>query len=176
MKTIRYLFSFVISFVFCFFRRIAGSHISVNFINFVSPFAHLQTLGKMARIRIGYRSAVSSHSVVLADNGTVSIGERCFINRNCMIVAHDSIVIGNNVTIGPNTCIYDHDHDGNGGFVFSEIQIDEGTWIGAGCIILKGVHIGKNCIIGAGSLVTKDVPDSNIVIQKRNTCYIERNK
>lgn len=43
-----------------------------------------------------------------------------------------------------------------------EIIIDNNVWIGYSCIILKGVHIGKNSIIGAGSIVTKDIPENSL--------------
>jgi acetyltransferase-like isoleucine patch superfamily enzyme len=37
--------------------------------------------------------------------------------------------------------------------------VGEGTWIGAGAVVIPGIRIGKNCIIGAGSVVVKDIPD-----------------
>jgi maltose O-acetyltransferase len=43
------------------------------------------------------------------------------------------------------------------------IHIGDDVWIGARVIILPGVNIGSHCIIGAGSVVTKDVPDYAIV-------------
>lgn len=43
------------------------------------------------------------------------------------------------------------------------IRIDNDVWIGAGAIIMNGVHLGEGCVIGAGSVVTKDVPPYTIV-------------
>lgn len=43
------------------------------------------------------------------------------------------------------------------------IHIGHDSWIGTGCIILPGVSVGKYCIVGAGSVVTKDVPDYCVV-------------
>lgn len=42
------------------------------------------------------------------------------------------------------------------------IHIKEGAWLGSRCIILKGVTVGKYAVIGAGSVVTKDVPDYEV--------------
>ena len=79
-----------------------------------------------------------------------------------------NIRIADGVTVGPNVCVYDHDHCiGGKGFVSSEVIIGENVWIGAGAIILKGVHIGAGAVIAAGSTVTKDVPENTILIQKR---------
>ena len=47
-----------------------------------------------------------------------------------------------------------------------------GTWIGAGAIIVPGVKIGKNVVIGAGSVVTKDIPDG--VVAVGNPCRVLR--
>ena len=43
------------------------------------------------------------------------------------------------------------------------IHIKQGAWIASGAIVLGGVTIGKNAVVGAGSVVTKDVPDSAVV-------------
>lgn len=44
----------------------------------------------------------------------------------------------------------------------SPVVIKDGAFIGAHCIILKGVTIGENSIVGAGSVVTKSIPDGEI--------------
>ena len=89
-------------------------------------------------------------------------------------MARRNITIGNGVTIGPNVCIYDHDHDikNKGGCVLSDVKINDNTWIGSNVTILKGVTIGEHCVIGSGAIVTKDVPANTVLIQKRiNTKY-----
>ena len=63
---------------------------------------------------------------------------------------------------------------GGGGFITNKIVIEENVWIGAGCIILKGVTIGKDAVIAAGTLVTKDVQSNTIIYQKRENCIRER--
>ncbi|MBR5969559.1 MAG: hypothetical protein IK016_04345, partial [Lachnospiraceae bacterium] len=45
-----------------------------------------------------------------------------------------------------------------------DVYIGENVWIGAGALILLGVHIGKNSVIGAGSVVTRDIPDSVLAV------------
>ncbi len=82
------------------------------------------------------------------------------------------VIIGNNVWIGANVSIFDSDsHPINPyeriygkevNFKANEVVIDDYVWIGANSIILKGVHIGRGAVIGAGSVVTKDVPELTI--------------
>lgn len=52
------------------------------------------------------------------------------------------------------------------------VEIGDDVWIGGGSIILPGVSIGKNCTIGAGSVVTKSIPDNSIAYG--NPCRVVR--
>ena len=53
-----------------------------------------------------------------------------------------------------------------------DVWIGENAWIGAGAILLPGIHIGKNTVIGAGSVVTHDIPDG--VVAVGNPCRVLR--
>ncbi len=173
-KKFKYLVLMIESFVFLLFRRLLGNRIQAAPTTFVSRKASLITnLGK-GIICIGRRTAVRANTEIHADGGKIIIGQNCFVNKNCMIVSHDSIQICDGVTIGPNVCIYDHDHDGCGGYCTAPIVIGENTWIGAGCILLKGVSLGKNCVVGAGCVITRNVPDNVFMYQKRNSTYVMR--
>jgi acetyltransferase-like isoleucine patch superfamily enzyme len=48
------------------------------------------------------------------------------------------------------------------------IIIEDGVWVAANCLILAGVTIHKNALIGAGSVITKDVPENSIIVGARN--------
>lgn len=125
---------------------------------------------KKSSFYAGHKCSVEKGTLLAAKNGAVlTLGKGVYINRNCTIVAHKSITLADGVTIGPNTCIYDHDHDlhKRGQFVTDDVSIGKNTWIGAGTIILKGVRIGEECVIAAGSIITHDVQDQTIVVQKR---------
>lgn len=52
-------------------------------------------------------------------------------------------------------------------YIKEKISIGENVWIGANCVILKGVKIGHNAVVAAGSVVTKDVPDITSFTKKR---------
>lgn len=116
--------------------------------------------------------------ICVRENAKVDIGSKTFFNRNCIIVSRNSISIGANCLFGPNVYICDHDHVFDETTVYTDrfksapVFIGDGTWIGANCVILKGTRIGKNCVIGAGSVITENVPDGMIVLQKKvNTIY-----
>lgn len=108
-------------------------------------------------------------------HGIVNLGRGVYVNRNSIIVAHENITIMDGVTIGPNCCIYDHDHNSlePGKFSTQKIVIEKNAWIGAGVIILKGVNIGEKAIVGAGCVVTHDVPAGTTLIQHRDSKYIQ---
>ena len=80
---------------------------------------------------------------------------------------HESARIGNNVKIGGCVLITDTDahpmdymarRSSNEGTKSAPVVIEDDVWVGAHCIILKGVTIGARSIIGAGSVVTKSIP------------------
>ena len=59
---------------------------------------------------------------------------------------------------------------------FGKIVVGKGSFIGARSIILPGVKIGEHCVIGAGSVVTKDVPDNSVVcgVPAKVVCSLEQ--
>lgn len=104
--------------------------------------------------------------------GIVEIGKKVFMNDNCAIHCLKNIIIGNNVSIGPNVIIIDHDHDYKNDykkFICETIKIEDDVWIGANVTILKGVKIGRGAMIAAGSIVTKDVEENTLYYNKRET-------
>lgn len=103
------------------------------------------------------------------EEGILEVGAHCFFNTNTSITCMKNITIGEYCKFGNNLVIVDHDHnfkDGNVDgrksdkeeFVKKDIVIGNGVWVGANCVILKGVNIGDGAVIGAGSIVREDVP------------------
>ena len=101
-------------------------------------------------------------------NGRIIIGDHVGISSAC-IWAMDKIEIGNHVNIGGDCLIMDTDAHPidylerrkpvtNENTPSSPVYIKDDAWIGARCIILKGVTIGERAVIGAGSVVTSDIP------------------
>lgn len=112
------------------------------------------------------------------DKAKIYIGDNVFINENCIISARKQVKIGDNCILGNNISIYDNNHDFKNNitkYVCDEVIIGDNTWIGCNVIILKGVKIGKNCVIGAGSLITKNIPDNSIVYNEKK-CIIKSKK
>ena len=100
----------------------------------------------------------------------INIGTNCAIS-NSTLWANEIITIEDNVIIGGGCRIWDGDfhpmddkereaHSSN--FISKPILIRRNCFIGGSCIILKGVTIGERSVIGAGSVVTKSVPDGEI--------------
>ncbi len=92
----------------------------------------------------------------------MDIGENVFINRRVSLDRARNpkgVHIGSNSQILANVCILTHDACRN---LITDTYIGSNTIKGIRSIILPGVHIGNHCVIGAGSVVTKDVPDHSI--------------
>ena len=132
-------------------------------------------IGKNLRINSG-----SKHNIIGRQQknifwveGKLSIGDN--VGMSCSaIICNQSITIGNNVTIGGNTVIYDtnfHSLDpifrldrslDNLNVHKAPVVICDNVFIGAHSTVLKGVTIGTNSIVGACSLVSKDIPENEI--------------
>lgn len=128
-------------------------------------------------VRLGKHVRAHRRSKLLAfGNGTLEIGSDTALGSGVSINCMDSIVIGRGVQIGPDTKIYDHDHDfrvpggiGAGKFVTAPVVIGDNTWIGCNVVILRGTTIGKNCVVAAGSVLKGSYPDGCVIVQKRQT-------
>lgn len=119
----------------------------------------IASMGKNVNIEKGAR---------FADN--ICIGNDSGIGINSFIGSGTKI--GDHVMMGPDCLIYtsQHEHsatdipmDSQGMTAVSPVIIGDDVWIGARVIIMPGVKIGNGVIIGAGSVVTKDVPDYVVV-------------
>ena len=125
---------------------------------------------RKSRIDIGDLFLCRRFCVLDAERGgRIILGRNVFLNQNVSIAAMSgTIQIGDNALIGNNVTIINHDHvPGTDDYRTEDIVIGNDVWIGAGCIILKGVHIGEGSTIAAGSVLTHDVPAHSKVIQKR---------
>ena len=108
----------------------------------------------------------------------ISIGKRFFANFNLTILDEACVTIGDDCFIGPNVSIYTACHstdpvERNSRREWAEpVTIGDNVWIGGSVTILPGVTIGSNTTIGAGSVVTKDIPDN--VVAVGNPCRVIR--
>ena len=112
------------------------------------------------------------------DYGTnIELGERVFFNFNCIVLDVCRVRIGDYTLIGPAVQIYTPMHPLDAAqrrhHEFGKpVEIGSDVWIGGGAIILPGVRIGSRAVIGAGSVVTRDVPDD--VFAAGNPCRVIR--
>lgn len=108
----------------------------------------------------------------------VHFGKGVYANFNLTLVDDTHIYVGDYTMLGPNVVLATAGHP-----ILPElrplayqynlpIHIGENCWLGAGVIVLPGVTIGKNSVIGAGSVVTKDIPEN--VVAVGNPCRVLR--
>lgn len=131
-----------------------------------------------AKVSIGKETVSRTMLVLRAEDGALTIGDKCFFNMGCSITCKEKITIGDCCQIANQVVMVDHDHDykkGWGHYVSAPITIGNDVWIGAGCVILKGSCIGDGAVIGAGSIVNGTVAPHSVYYQKRETIqkYIE---
>ena len=146
----------------------------------IAGFMHVH--GKKNGLRIGDNVKIWSKASVnptsgfnhssfrTEQKGSIEIGNNVGLSH-VNITSYESIIIEDNVRIGSGVKIWDTDFHSldyedrineDRHIKSKPIRVCEGAFIGACSIILKGVTIGRHSIIGAGSVVTKDVPDGEI--------------
>lgn len=112
------------------------------------------------------------------DYGTnILLGERVFFNFNCVVLDVCQVRVGDHTLFGPSVQIYTATHPMNAesrrGLEFAKpVEIGSDVWVGGGAILCPGVRVGSRSVIGAGSVVTRDVPDG--VFAAGNPCRVIR--
>jgi UDP-2-acetamido-3-amino-2,3-dideoxy-glucuronate N-acetyltransferase len=108
---------------------------------------------------IGTNCNINSHCFIEND---VLIGDNVTIK--CGVQVWDGITIENDVFIGPNVTFTNDKYpkSKNSNFIQLRTTIKRGASIGANATILGGITIGENAMVGAGSVVTKDIPDGEL--------------
>lgn len=108
----------------------------------------------------------------------IEVGKNFFANYNCTLLDVAKIRIGDNCQMAPNVAVYTAGHPvhpvtRNSEYEYGkEVVIGDSVWIGGNAVICPGVTIGSNVVIGAGSVVTKDIPDW--CIAAGNPCRVIR--
>lgn len=108
----------------------------------------------------------------------IRIGARTFVNYGATILDSAPVVIGGDVQIGPNVQLLTPLHpldptERRTRYEYAEpIHIGDGAWLAAGVIVCPGVSIGADTVVGAGSVVTRDLPERHLCVG--NPCRVVR--
>ena len=147
--------------------------------NAVMPFDMKKGMDCIAHTGIQHKENIYFEPPFHCEYGNhIEVGENFYANVNCIMLDVGKITIGDNVLFGPNVSIYTaghpiHPESRNSGYEYGiPVTIGSNVWIGGSCVILPGVSIGNNVVIGAGSVVTKDIPDN--VCAAGNPCRVIR--
>lgn len=128
-----------------------------------SDFAALAELS--SRLLRGAEGAFINPPFYCDYGSHIKVGKNFFANYNCTLIDVARITIGNNCKLAPNVAIYTaghpiHPDTRNSLYEYGKaVTIGDNVWVGGNTVICPGVHIGSNVVIGAGSVVTRDIPD-----------------
>lgn len=108
----------------------------------------------------------------------ITLGNNVFFNFNCVVLDVARVVIGSRVLFGPAVQIYTATHplsavERRAGLeAGTTIEIGDDVWIGGGAILCPGVRVGARTVVGAGSVVTRNIPEG--VFAAGNPCRVVR--
>jgi maltose O-acetyltransferase len=127
----------------------------------------------------GFESDTWIQPPFFCDYGTnIKLGSKVFFNFNCVVLDVMQVTIGSNVLFGPSVQIYTATHPLDAGtrrkwLEFAKpVTIGSDVWVGGAAVICPGVSIGDRTVIGAGSVVTRDIPEG--VLAVGNPCRVVR--
>jgi maltose O-acetyltransferase len=144
-----------------------------------APESNSEERARLLAELFGRKTDVWLQPPFYCDYGTnIRVGEKVFFNFNCVVLDVMEVQIGSYTLFGPAVQIYTAMHP----LLSTErrtmleyakpVVIGSDVWVGGGAIICPGVTIGSRCIIGAGSVVTRDIPDG--VFAAGNPCRVIR--
>ena len=161
---------------------------------FLNPFKHKRGQGSVIRpstrtdlfpynnFSLGNYSVIEDFTTINNAVGDVTIGDKTIIGIGSVVIG--PVAIGNNVLIAQNIVMSGLNHGyedihlppSEQDVTCKQIIINDNVWIGANSVITAGVTLGKHCVIGAGSIVTKSIPEYSVavgnpakIIKKYNT-------
>lgn len=141
--------------------------------------ADFEGIGKIVKELFGKSDKAFVNPPFYCDYGfNIEVGKNFFANYNCTILDVAKVTIGDNCQMAPNVAIYTaghpvHPQTRNTLYEYGiSVTIGDNVWIGGNTVICPGVHIGSNTVIGAGSVITKDIPDW--CIAAGNPCKVIR--
>jgi acetyltransferase-like isoleucine patch superfamily enzyme len=112
------------------------------------------------------KSTTINPPIFLLQAKTVELGKNIVLMNGFQCMSSGGLIIEDGTLISLNCTIATNNHDFYDRPIITckPVHIKKNVWIGVNVTILAGVTVGENAIIGAGSVVTKDVPDNAVVV------------
>ena len=145
------------------FSTLIGRHVEVGDYSEVRSLTIIRCDGE---VRIGPYSVISNF-VLVYGSASLIMGNHSYIGPQCLINADEDVRIGNGSSVGPRCMIFTH-----GSFLpylegywvkFAGVTIGDNVWIAAGVFIRPGVAIGCNVFVNSSSVLTRNVPDGEVL-------------
>lgn len=120
-----------------------------------------------ADLEIGaaFRIWSAHRQTMVSGSGRIRIGDRVFLNAGAVVYSEIAVTLGDDVALANEVYLMDTSSHGIEGREPDKrpVVIGSGTWIGARAMVLPGVTVGSRVVVAAGSVVTRDVPDDQLV-------------
>ena len=148
---------------------------SINY----SPFYPRGNKQAVFQLRKGAQVHLNNR-LELGYGAMVSVGENAYFESGYFmprmgsnIICKSKMVMGENVGVGRDSCLMDSDYHPIYDEKFDqinedrEIEVGDNVWLGMHCLVLKGARIRDGSVVGSGSIVSGEVPEGKLFLNKR---------
>ena len=140
-------------------------HFEGRYVLWVGGWPKPKIINRGGRLQSGGCALWNGVRLEVGPGALLSIGKGTYLNRNTVVVCHERVEIGANCLVSWDVVIMDtNEHDVPESRRNQPIRIGDRVWIGCRAIILPGVTIGSGSVIGAGSIVTRDIPENSLAV------------
>lgn len=128
--------------------------------------------GNTIKVGTNCQFLCTNNIYIQGDGNTVEIGDNVIFDQNVSIVLAEGtkVSIGsgcrlaNGVRIRTSDQHFIYEKDGTRINYAKNVQIGNHVWLGASCVVMKGVNIGNGTVVGMNSMVTKNIPPNSIAV------------
>lgn len=152
--------------------RLANPHVVLRGFVFIDRGVELYARRGHGRLILGRWLHIGAHTALRCHEGTMSVGDKAVLGRDCSINCYLDVEIGASALFADHVYVSDFDHNFadvstpimSQGIAKSRVRIEPDVWIGTKVTVRRGTVVGEGTVVGANAVVTRDLPPFSVAV------------